>query len=241
MVSNWRRKTLYGPFHRTVKAKGMDTKWSFLWLRKGKTSVKTEALIIAGQDGVIQTRSYKQRILKKQVDPKCRVCGEGRKMVGHIVSGCKPKNFAQYKRRHDRILVCLLRHICSVTRIPVDKQLVDAGTMTSDSGIVLEGDSPSIVVDTKVLTEKAVHACRRDAVLYWEEKKTIVILKVACTKYEQLGTELAAQHRSYAVIVVPIMVGTLGAIGTCTLYSYLDRLKLTFNLIMKIRVQFLIM
>jgi len=51
-----------------------DFELTHLWLRQGKQRAKTEALVVAAQDGVIMTRAYQSRVLKKSVSPMCRKC-----------------------------------------------------------------------------------------------------------------------------------------------------------------------
>ena len=103
---------------------------------------------------------------------------------------------------------------------------------------VLEIGKTRITVDTNMPTERNVLACRPDHVLYWEEKKVIVVFEVACAweplvlerekekwlKYEPLATDIAARNRISAVIVMPIVVGTLGVIGS--MHERLKQLKL---------------
>ena len=34
---------------------------------------------------------------------KCRMCGEGRETLGHVLSACPQYKFTLYKERHDRV------------------------------------------------------------------------------------------------------------------------------------------
>ena len=72
--------------------------------------------------------------------------------------------------------------------------------------------------------ERVVETCRLDVVLYWQDRNAIVIFKVACTwepnvlareqeKWPTWRTNLKSQFPQSAVLVVPVVVGTLGAVG----------------------------
>ena len=236
-IEQWQRKVIHGPFRRTIEAKGIDKARSLQWLRKGKLSTRTEALIMAAQDGVLQTRAYKQRVQKQKVDPNCRCCGDRAETVGHILSGCETKCWNLYKERHDRILAILIRYISDRFDI---KQHTRGGTgnCIPDQGLVLEGRGVRLSVDANVPTERELRACRPDLVLYWNEVKVIVVFEVACAfescllerekekwlKYEPLAADLAAGRRDFSVVVVPVVIGSLGVVGS--MYNRLNQLGL---------------
>ena len=222
----------------TIESEGIDASRSFLWLTKGKVSARTEALVMAAQDGVVLTRSYKQRILKRLIDPMCRCCGEARETVGHILSCCSCKNWSLYKERHDRVLAVLASYVCAQVGLSCPTTAGDPRKWIPEAGLVIEGETSRVTVDVNVPTERKVAACRPDLVLHWGDKKVIVIFAVACAwdtlvlvrekekwlKYEPLARDVAVRYPKSAVIVVPIVVGTLGVIGS--LHSRLSQLRL---------------
>ncbi len=236
-IDHWRSKVIHGPFRKTIEAKGIDKARSLQWLWKGKLSARTEALIIAAQDGVLQTRAYKRRVQKRMVDPNCRCCGEWAETVGHILSGCKTKCWNLYKERHDRILAVLIRYISEIFNIQ-QHPTGGPGNCVPDQGLVLEGKGARLSVDANVPTERELQACRPDLVLYWNDAKVIVVFEVACAfescllerekekwlKYEPLATDLAAGRRDFSVVVVPVVIGSLGVVGGT--YTRLNQLGL---------------
>ena len=238
LLAKWRAKRLHGPFRNTIESEGIDSVRSFLWLTKGKVSARTEALVVAAQDGVLWTLSYKQRILKRPIDPMCRCCGEARETVGHILSCCSSKNWSLYKERHDRILAVLTRHVCAQVGLPGPTTTGDPRKWVPETGLAIEGESSRVTVDVNVPTERTVTACRPDLVLYWRDKKVIIVFEVACAwdplvlereqekwhKYEPLARDIATRYRESAVIVIPIVIGTLGVVGS--LHNRLTRLGL---------------
>jgi len=47
---------------------------SYWWLKSGDIKGETESPIVAGQDQVISTNSFKNNILKEETDIKCWLC-----------------------------------------------------------------------------------------------------------------------------------------------------------------------
>ena len=75
------------------------------WL-KWNTDPRKTSSIFALQEQVIETRAWKKiRGLVK--DDKCRLCGEHRETVQHILSGCTKLAGSEYVKRHDNALKVL--------------------------------------------------------------------------------------------------------------------------------------
>ena len=95
---------MHGEHYKTVQNSTTDLKSTNKWLVEGKLKSETEALVVAMQDGVIKTKSYRNRILKESVDPICRLCGVGNETVGHILTSCPNSLFQLISERHDELL-----------------------------------------------------------------------------------------------------------------------------------------
>ena len=76
------------------------------WLVEGRLDSRTEADIIAAQDGVIGTRKYLVEVVKQDGPVECRACGQAPESLGHILSACPVQLFHLYKWRHDIHLRC---------------------------------------------------------------------------------------------------------------------------------------
>ena len=83
------RKTIHGQFFNQCQEEGWDAPGSHLWLRKGKLSSISEGVIFAAQDGVIFTKAYQARVLKRQIEQDCRVRRKHPETLGHILSACE--------------------------------------------------------------------------------------------------------------------------------------------------------
>jgi len=97
-------KAIHGVFMKTGRKPTRDFERTHLWLRQGKQQAETEALVVAAQDGVIMTRAYQSRVLKKSVSPMCRKCHKMPETTGHILSHCESHFWTLYKERHDQVL-----------------------------------------------------------------------------------------------------------------------------------------
>ena len=106
-----RRKITHSAYYREMEKDGRSLKDCSLWLRKADFSAETESKVFAAQDGVLLTRSYRNRIFKAGINANCRNgCGR-RETVLHILAACKAYNFSLYKNRHDQIVVEVARMI----------------------------------------------------------------------------------------------------------------------------------
>ena len=77
--------------------------------RRGRFRGRTEALIVAAQDGVVHTRTYRVRVLKEWdcASESCRLSAQ--ETLGHILSSCPQHAQSLYKERHNRILYQVVR------------------------------------------------------------------------------------------------------------------------------------
>ena len=54
-----------------------------------KSSSVKEGVIFVAQDGVISTKAYKARVLKRQIEQDCCVCEKHPVMLGHVLPACE--------------------------------------------------------------------------------------------------------------------------------------------------------
>ena len=72
-------KAVHGEYYyKTVSNRPADKGLTAMWLIQGVLQIKTEAFIVAMQDGVTKVRTYRQRILKEEDvnPPTCMMCKE---------------------------------------------------------------------------------------------------------------------------------------------------------------------
>ena len=81
------------------------SKYDYGWFKCNTDPRKTSS-IFALQEQTIETRAWK-KIRGLAADDKCRLCGEYRETVQHLLSGCKKLAGSEYVKRHDNTLKVL--------------------------------------------------------------------------------------------------------------------------------------
>jgi hypothetical protein len=69
----WHRKRMHGQLPHNVDKKLVDTEQSYHWLKSGDIKGETESAIVAAQDQAISTNYLKNKILKEEIESKCRL------------------------------------------------------------------------------------------------------------------------------------------------------------------------
>ena len=100
--------------------KSGDTSGCHIWLSDGRFQFKTEALVVAAQDGVILTRAYRARVLKELIPQACRVCKQALETIRHILSACEPLHWTE---RHDKALYRLMLALAAKYQLAVPQGL----------------------------------------------------------------------------------------------------------------------
>ena len=222
------RKKIHGVFFQQCLKPGWDTSGSHAWLKDGRLRADTEALIFAAQDGVLHTRAYQVRVMRKPDVPLlCRVCHTAPETIGHLLSGCDHLKWTLYKERHDRVLYQLVLMLCRKYGISLPEAL-KWGPSGWDGVAVLESDEVKFTVDLSIPTDRQMTERRPDLIAYFRETRRIVIFEIACAweplieerqrekggKYRELAADLATQWPGWRVVTTPLVVGDLGSLGS---------------------------
>ena len=86
----------------------VDSEQSYRWLKSGDIMGETESTIVAAQDQVISTNYFKNKILKQEIESKCRLCKQHEETIDHLTSGCSILAKNEYLMRHDKGVVVIL-------------------------------------------------------------------------------------------------------------------------------------
>jgi len=70
----WHGKRMHGQLPRSLDEKLVDIEQSYRWLKYGDIKVETESTIVAAEDQAISTNYFKNKIVKKEIESKCRLC-----------------------------------------------------------------------------------------------------------------------------------------------------------------------
>jgi hypothetical protein len=87
---------------RNLDEKLADIEQSYCWLKSGDIKGEIESTIVAAQDQAISTNYFKNKVLKEEIEDKCRLCKLHEETIDHLTSGCHILAKNEY----------LMRHIC---------------------------------------------------------------------------------------------------------------------------------
>ena len=73
---------------RSLDEKLVDVEQSHRWLKSGDVKGETESTKVEAQDQAIGTNYFKNKILKEEIESKCRLCKQHEETTNHLTSGC---------------------------------------------------------------------------------------------------------------------------------------------------------
>jgi hypothetical protein len=94
---------MHGQLPRDLDEKLVDIEQSYRWLRSGDVNGETESSIVAAQDQAVSTNSSTNKILKEEIESKCRLCKQHEETVDHLTSGCPILAKNEYLMRTDKV------------------------------------------------------------------------------------------------------------------------------------------
>ena len=97
---------------RNLEEKLVDIEQSYRWLTSGDIKGETESTIVAAQDQAISKNYLKKKILKEEIESKCRLCKQHEETIEHLTSGCTILANNEYLMRHDKVCTHLHYSIC---------------------------------------------------------------------------------------------------------------------------------
>jgi hypothetical protein len=123
---------MHGQFTRNLDEKLVDNEQSYQWLKFGNIKGETEGTIVAAQDPAISTNCFKNKILKEEVDSKCRLCKQHEETIRHLTLGCPILGKNEYIMRQGKFGAHLHYSICKALGIETtDKWYTHTHTKTS--------------------------------------------------------------------------------------------------------------
>ncbi|XP_025412431.1 uncharacterized protein T26G10.4-like [Sipha flava] len=127
-------------------------------------------------------------------DRRCRRCGYITESLAHVVNHCM-RYTALYMARHNAVIARIKKAAVRKFEVLSENQVIGSRGLRLD--LVLRKGPKIYIIDATIVFENRLPAFQAAA----EDKKT---------KYEELRSEIAAQHLA-EVTVVPFIVGSLGA------------------------------
>jgi predicted restriction endonuclease len=72
---------MHGQFTRSLDEKMVDKEQSYRYLKFGDIKGETESITVAAQDQAISTNYFKRKILKEEIESRCRLCKKNTKKL----------------------------------------------------------------------------------------------------------------------------------------------------------------
>ena len=158
--NKYTNKPMHGQYAQALESEQIDKKKSIAWLRSAGLKETTESLIIAVQHQTLATNYYKNKILKKSVDPNCRLCRTHSETISHIVSGCPMLAKHEYLERHNRVTKLIHWTICNTHRFEVKNKWYK-----QEIRPVMKKDELTVLWNSSVHTDRSIQANKPDIVV----------------------------------------------------------------------------
>jgi len=81
------------------------------------TTTTATTTIVTAQDQAISTNYFKNKILKEEIESKCRLCKQYEETIDHVTSGCSILAKNEYLMRHDKVCTHLHYSKCKALGI----------------------------------------------------------------------------------------------------------------------------
>jgi len=114
---SWHGKRMHGQLPRNLDEKLVDFEQSYRWLKSGNIKGETESTIVVAQDQAISTNYFKNKILKEEIEKKCRLCKQHEETIDHLTPGCPILAKNEYLMRQDKVCTHLHHSVCKALGI----------------------------------------------------------------------------------------------------------------------------
>ena len=231
-IGEWKEKVMHGQFLRDLP-EGTDVKQTFAWMGKMDIKPETEALICAAQEQALRTNYVKFNIDKTAESPLCRMCKSKGEFVGHIISECPKLAQKEYKRRHDNVARIIHWELCGKYQLERAEKWYEH----KPEGVI-ENEEVKLLWDFNIQVDHTdIEHRRPDIVVVNKKLRKCELIDIAVPgdirilskegdkidAYTDLKNELFKLWSMKEIEIVPIIVGTLGAVST-KLETYIQKL-----------------
>jgi len=175
---------------------------------------------VVAQDEAISTNYFKNKILKEEIENKCRLCKQHEETIHHLTSGCPILAKKEYLVRHDKVCTHLHYSICKAL-----------GTETTHKWYTQTCPSQCMKREMSLLWNQAVHTDREvtvnrpDIIIKNKKGKICTLIDVAIPidgnvvqkeaqeklKYKSLCIEIQRMWNLKCTIM-PVITGATGIV-----------------------------
>ena len=139
----------------------------------------------------LNTRLIEARVYHTTQDPRCKLCKDAPETVQHIIVGCKMLAAKAYMKR------CIIhRNICAEYQLEVPRSTWEILPKVIENERVVDNQRTSVVVNVTIPSNGNIRKMEHEKL----------------EKPQRLKLEELEKMWSVKAVVVPIVIGTLGAI-----------------------------
>jgi len=170
----WHGKRMHGQLPRNLGEKLVDIEQSYHWLKSRDIEGETESTIVAAQDQAISINYFKNKILKKEIESKCRLCKQHEETIDHLTLGCPILAKNEYLKKHDKFHTHLHYSICKSLGIETtDKWYTHMPKPGCEEGDV------TVLWNQAAYIDREITANRPDIIIKNQKEKTCTLIDVA--------------------------------------------------------------
>ena len=239
--NSWQKKVTHRYNQKSIRENSdVDQSLSVAWLRKSNLSSHMEGYLLAVDEQEIVTKATAKRrerdpTIRRQMDSKCRLCRKGEETLNHILASCEEVSSSLYLTyRHNRM--------GKVVYVEILKAEGEKKTPRNVPEVARIGNK-ELWWDKKFTLPNKVKHNKPDLVIWDRQTKECKIIDFSTpldqnvsmketekvNNYMPLVSELQQLYRGYKYEIIPIVVGTLGAVPK-SLKRHLENIGLSGNM-----------
>jgi hypothetical protein len=154
---------------------------------------------VTAQDQAISTDSFKNRILKEEIESKCRLLKQHEETIHHLTSGCPILAKNEYLIRSDKVCTHLHYSICKALGI----ETTDAWYTHKPKPVYEKGDV-TVLWNQAVHTDREVTANRPDIIIKNNKEKRCTLIDVAIPADRNVVQKEAGKKLKYKSLCIQI-------------------------------------
>jgi hypothetical protein len=173
---------------------------------------------VAAQDHEISTNYFKRKILKEEIESRCRLCKEYEETIDHLTSGCPILAKNEYVIRHDKVCTHLHYSICKILGIETTENWYSHIPKP-----VCQHEDITVLWNQGVQTDREVLANRPDKIIKTMKDKICLLIAVAIPSDRnviQKESEKKLKYKNLSIktqrmwnmkcFVIPVITGATG-------------------------------
>ncbi|KAF7684396.1 hypothetical protein TCON_0417 [Astathelohania contejeani] len=125
----------------------------------------------------------------------CQHCGQAKKSIDHLATGCDRMLRHDYTQRHDLVLRCIHLLLTNKYGFKKSKKLRSYSVQE-----VMENERAEIRVDTRIRTDILIKNNRPDIFIYDKKENEIILVEVSITSQDNLQIVETEKKRKYDLL-----------------------------------------